>query len=140
MRASPFASHLRIEDGSRDGQATAHRLRQHLQVLTRRMQHFDATAIEQKVPQRSEVLDRQRIEHHALRGARCLHQAQGRVVVSVNAEQHEEFIELLATSETEFSLLGKVSSGELQVDEASFGTISKSRSVYDNVLHNILGE
>jgi phosphoribosylformylglycinamidine synthase len=67
-------------------------------------------------------------------------EAQGRVVVSVKPEQQEEFIELLATSETEFSLLGKVSSGELSVDDASFGSVSSSHSVYNNVLHNILGE
>lgn len=67
-------------------------------------------------------------------------EAQGRVVVSVKAEQQEDFIELLATSETEFSLLGKVSSGDLLVDETSFGSVSNSQSVYNNVLHNILGE
>ena len=67
-------------------------------------------------------------------------EAQGRVVVSVKAEQQEEFVELLATSETEFSLLGKVSSGDLLVDETSFGSVAESQSVYDNVLHNILGE
>ncbi|MEJ7692159.1 phosphoribosylformylglycinamidine synthase subunit PurL [Daejeonella sp.] len=67
-------------------------------------------------------------------------EAQGRVVVSVKAEQQEEFIELLATSETEFSFLGKVSGGDLTVDETSFGSVDKSQSVYNNVLHNILGE
>ncbi|MES3019074.1 MAG: phosphoribosylformylglycinamidine synthase subunit PurL [Bacteroidota bacterium] len=67
-------------------------------------------------------------------------EAQGRVVVSVTAEQQEEFIELLATSETEFSLLGKVSAGELNVDEISFGSVDNSHSIYNNVLHNILGE
>jgi len=67
-------------------------------------------------------------------------EAQGRVVVSVKIEQQEEFIELLATSETEFSLLGKVSSGELIVDETNFGSVDQSKLVYDNVLHHILGE
>ena len=54
-------------------------------------------------------------------------EAQGRVVVSVKAEQQEEFVELLATSETEFSLLGKVSSGNLIVDETSFGSVAESQ-------------
>jgi phosphoribosylformylglycinamidine synthase len=67
-------------------------------------------------------------------------EAQGRVVVSVRPDLQEGFIELMATSETEFSLLGQVSSGELRVDESSFGTIGESRSVYNNVLHLILGE
>lgn len=67
-------------------------------------------------------------------------EAQGRVVVSVKADRHEEFIELLATSETEFSLLGKVNSGSLNVDDISFGSVGETISKYDNVLHNILGE
>ncbi len=67
-------------------------------------------------------------------------EAQGRVVVSVKADKQEEFIELLATSETEFSLLGEVTSGDLLVDETSFGSVSTSQNVYNNVLHNILGD
>ena len=67
-------------------------------------------------------------------------EAQGRVVVSVKLEQQEAFIELLATSTTEFSLLGTVTSGALLVDEESFGTIKEANVVYQNVLHGILGE
>jgi phosphoribosylformylglycinamidine (FGAM) synthase-like enzyme len=67
-------------------------------------------------------------------------EAQGRVVVSVGAEEQERFIELMATSETEFSLLGTVNSGFLNVDEEAFGHITDIKMVYNNVLHNILGE
>ena len=67
-------------------------------------------------------------------------EAQGRVVVSVKLEQQEAFIELLATSTTEFSLLGTVTSGALLVDEESFGTIKEANAVYQNVLHGILEE
>ena len=67
-------------------------------------------------------------------------EAQGRVVVSVKPEQQEAFIELLATSTTEFSLLGTVTSGALLVDEEPFGTVTEATSVYQNVLHGILGE
>jgi phosphoribosylformylglycinamidine synthase len=67
-------------------------------------------------------------------------EAQGRVVVSVKPEQQEAFIELLATSTTEFSLLGTVTSGALLVDEEPFGTVTEAASVYQNVLHGILGE
>jgi phosphoribosylformylglycinamidine synthase len=67
-------------------------------------------------------------------------EAQGRVVVSVKPEQQEAFIELLATSTTEFSLLGTVTSGALLVDEEPFGTVSEAAAVYQNVLHGILGE
>jgi len=67
-------------------------------------------------------------------------EAQGRVVVSVKPQLQEQFIELLATSDADFSLLGKVSSGALTVDEISFGSVAEAKSVYDNVLHDILGE
>ncbi|OCX51515.1 phosphoribosylformylglycinamidine synthase II [Mucilaginibacter sp. PPCGB 2223] len=66
-------------------------------------------------------------------------EAQGRVVVSVKPEQQEAFIELLSTSEIEFSLLGTVNSGDLLVDGESFGSTAGAKDVYDNVLHNILG-
>jgi len=67
-------------------------------------------------------------------------EAQGRVAVSVSPEEQERFIELMATSEVEFSLLGTVSDGYLHIDEESFGHITDIKLVYDNVLHVILGE
>jgi phosphoribosylformylglycinamidine synthase subunit PurL len=66
-------------------------------------------------------------------------EAQGRVVVSVKPENQEAFIELMATSEIEFSLLGTVSAGELLVDTEDFGSVLAVKEVYDNVLHGILG-
>ncbi|WP_448700039.1 phosphoribosylformylglycinamidine synthase subunit PurL [Mucilaginibacter sp. AW1-3] len=67
-------------------------------------------------------------------------EAQGRVVVSVKPEQQEAFIELLSTSEIDFSLLGTVNNGDLLVDGESFGSTAAAKNVYDNVLHNILGD
>lgn len=66
-------------------------------------------------------------------------EAQGRIIVSVKPENQESFIELMATSETDFTLLGEVTSGELLVDESSFGTVTEAKDVYENVLHNYLG-
>jgi len=66
-------------------------------------------------------------------------EAQGRVVVSVKPENQEAFVELMATSETEFSLLGTVTRGEIIIDEESFGSVAEAKAVYNNVLHNILG-
>lgn len=66
-------------------------------------------------------------------------EAQGRVVVSVSPVDHERFIELMATSEVEFSLLGMVTNGFLTIDNDSFGHITDIKMVYDNVLHEILG-
>jgi phosphoribosylformylglycinamidine synthase len=67
-------------------------------------------------------------------------EAQGRVVVSITPDDQERFIEMMATSEVDFSLLGTVSNGYLHVDEESFGHITDIKLVYDNVLHSILGE
>ncbi|HJP62254.1 MAG TPA: AIR synthase-related protein, partial [Mucilaginibacter sp.] len=67
-------------------------------------------------------------------------EAQGRVVVSVSPEEQERFIELMATSEVEFSLLGTVTDGYMTVDEESFGHITDTKMVYDNVLYSILGD
>ncbi|HTE00579.1 MAG TPA: phosphoribosylformylglycinamidine synthase subunit PurL [Mucilaginibacter sp.] len=67
-------------------------------------------------------------------------EAQGRVVVSISPEEQERFIELMATSEVEFSLLGSVTDGYLHIDEEPFGHITDIKLVYDNVLHVILGE
>ena len=66
-------------------------------------------------------------------------EAQGRVVVSLSSDQQEAFVELLAASETEFSLLGTVTDGQLLVDGSSFGTVLEAKQVHLNVLHNLLG-
>ena len=66
-------------------------------------------------------------------------EGQGRVVVSIAPDDQERFIEMMATSEVEFSLLGTVTNGFLNVDEELFGHITDVKMVYDNVLHEILG-
>lgn len=67
-------------------------------------------------------------------------EAQGRIVVSVKPADQEAFVEMLAVSNIEFSLLGKVTSGELMVDENSFGNVIEAKSKFNNVLHDVLGD
>jgi phosphoribosylformylglycinamidine synthase II len=67
-------------------------------------------------------------------------EAQGRIVVSVAPEEQERFIEFMATSETEFTLLGTVNNGFLNVDGELFGHVTDVKMVHSNVLHSILGE
>ena len=67
-------------------------------------------------------------------------EGQGRVVVSVKPDQQETFVELLSTSGVEFSMLGVVTTGVLEVDGELFGQVADSAAVYNNVLHQILGE
>jgi len=68
-------------------------------------------------------------------------EAQGRIVVSIAPADQERFVELMATSEIEFSLLGTVAhEGDLLIDDEHFGNIQDIKLVYDNVLHVNLGE
>jgi len=63
----------------------------------------------------------------------------GRVAVSVSRDDQERFIEMMATSEIDFSLLGEVTNGHLTIDDEPFGHITDVKMVYNNVLHEILG-
>ncbi|WP_423147240.1 phosphoribosylformylglycinamidine synthase subunit PurL [Rubrolithibacter danxiaensis] len=67
-------------------------------------------------------------------------EAQGRIVVSVKPQNQETFVELMATTEIDFSLLGTVNKGAMLVDGESFGTVSEAASVNENVLYDLLGE
>ncbi|MGY4538286.1 phosphoribosylformylglycinamidine synthase II [Mucilaginibacter sp. UYNi724] len=68
-------------------------------------------------------------------------EAQGRVVVSVAPDDQERFIEMMATSEIEFSMLGTVNgTGNTNIDDELFGNITDIKMVHNNVLHVILGE
>ncbi|HEY9195316.1 MAG TPA: AIR synthase-related protein, partial [Mucilaginibacter sp.] len=67
-------------------------------------------------------------------------EAQGRVVVSVAPEEQERFVEVMATSEVEFTLLGTVTNGALTVDEEAFGHVTDLKMVHADILHGILGE
>ncbi len=65
-------------------------------------------------------------------------ESQSRVIVSVSPEMQDDFIEILATSETEFSLLGEVNGEEIIVDGESFGKINDIKNIYDNVISKIM--
>ncbi|MBS7562900.1 phosphoribosylformylglycinamidine synthase subunit PurL [Mucilaginibacter sp. Bleaf8] len=68
-------------------------------------------------------------------------EAQGRVVVSVAPEEQDRFVEMMATSgDVDYTLLGTVTNGFLNVDEELYGHITDIKLVYDNVLHVTLGE
>src|SRR5205085_7134833 len=48
-------------------------------------------------------------------------EAQSRIVVSVSPEKLDDFVDVLVASDVEFSNLGTITSGELLIDEESFG-------------------
>jgi len=61
-------------------------------------------------------------------------EAQGRVVVSISHEKLEDFIELMATSDVEFTLLGEVKGNHMIIDGEDFGSVKMAADTYLNVL------
>jgi phosphoribosylformylglycinamidine synthase II len=67
-------------------------------------------------------------------------EAQGRVVVSVGPEQEDEFIEFMATSKVDFTLLGHVTKGKMTMDELHLGFSSEAKEIYENFIGNKMAE
>lgn len=65
-------------------------------------------------------------------------ESQGRVVVSVNEDNEDEFIEYLSTIDIPTTLLGHVTKGKLVVDGEHFGFIDEAKNLYDNSLEKRL--
>ena len=65
-------------------------------------------------------------------------ESQGRVVVSVNAENMNAFVGFIAESDVEFTNLGEVTSGEIKIDGEDFETISHYKNIYDNAIEKII--
>ncbi len=61
-------------------------------------------------------------------------EGQGRVVVSVNEDQEEEFIEFMMESGVNFTLLGHVTKGKMMIDDEHFGFITEAKDIYDTAL------
>ena len=67
-------------------------------------------------------------------------EAQGRIAVTVNQEQLDEFIDILAASDLEFTNLGETGGVEMIIDGESFGTIESFRELYDNEIANRMSD
>jgi phosphoribosylformylglycinamidine synthase subunit PurL len=65
-------------------------------------------------------------------------EAQGRVVVTVNETNEEDFIDFMMASGTPFTLLGHVTKGRLTVDEVDYLSVSDAKNIFDNALANRL--
>ena len=65
-------------------------------------------------------------------------ESQSRVVVAVNEEQEDDFIEFMMNSGTSYTLLGHVTKGKICVDDEQFGFVSELKDVYDSALGNAL--
>jgi phosphoribosylformylglycinamidine synthase subunit PurL len=65
-------------------------------------------------------------------------EAQGRVVVTVNEANEEDFIDFMMASGTPFTLLGHVTKGRLTVDEVDYLSVTDAKNIFDNALANRL--
>ncbi len=67
-------------------------------------------------------------------------EAQSRVVVSVSEDKLDDFVDMLAASDLEFSNLGTVTDGDIIIDDEPFLHISEAKDLYDNALGKLMGE
>ena len=65
-------------------------------------------------------------------------EGQGRVVVAVNEDQEEDFIEFMMDSGVNFTLLGHVTKGKVMVDDEHFGFIQEIKDLYDTALGKLI--
>jgi phosphoribosylformylglycinamidine synthase subunit PurL len=65
-------------------------------------------------------------------------ESQGRIIVTVNEKQEDEFVEFLSRLGIAFTLLGHVTKGKMVVDDEHFGFITDTKNTYNSVLENIM--
>jgi phosphoribosylformylglycinamidine synthase subunit PurL len=65
-------------------------------------------------------------------------EAQSRVVVTVKKENRNDFMMLLEKMETTVTYLGTVTSGAVNIDSESWGTVKEWKEKYDNAIGNLL--
>jgi phosphoribosylformylglycinamidine synthase len=56
------------------------------------------------------------------------------VVVSVNEDQEEAFIEFMMDSGVPFTLLGHVTQGKMMFDDEHYGFVQEVKDIYSNSL------
>lgn len=61
-------------------------------------------------------------------------EGQGRVIVTVNEDNEDEFIERMAGSGVSFTLLGHVTKGKMMIDDEHFGFVQEVKGLYENAL------
>ncbi|KAB2806819.1 phosphoribosylformylglycinamidine synthase subunit PurL [Phaeocystidibacter luteus] len=61
-------------------------------------------------------------------------ESQSRVVVSVDSDHEDEFIDLMMLNGVEFDLLGHVTKGSIRIDDEDWGTVDTWKDKYDNAI------
>jgi len=67
-------------------------------------------------------------------------EGQGRVVITVNEDMEAAFEEKMQQSEVSSVVLGRTTSGNIVINNESFGFISDYKSLYDNSIADFMGE
>jgi phosphoribosylformylglycinamidine synthase len=65
-------------------------------------------------------------------------EAQSRVVVSINPDNQDEFVEHMVASGLEYTFLGAVEGKEMLIDGDSFGTVAEAKHQFETALENRL--
>jgi len=61
-------------------------------------------------------------------------ESQGRIIVTVNEDQEDDFLEKMMSSGRKFTLLGHVTKGKMMVDDEHFGFISEAKDIFYSAL------
>jgi len=61
-------------------------------------------------------------------------ETQGRIIVTVNEDQEDDFLEKMMSSGRKFTLLGHVTKGKMMVDDEHFGFISEAKDIFYSAL------
>lgn len=65
-------------------------------------------------------------------------EAQSRVVVTINEDQEDAFIEYMMNQKVPYTLLGHVTKGKMCVDDEHYGFVDEIKDLYDNALEKAL--
>ncbi len=65
-------------------------------------------------------------------------ESQSRIVVTVNPEKEDSFLDLMMLNGVEFDLLGHVTKGSIRIDDEEWGMVEDYASIYDSALQNDL--
>ncbi|QNR23473.1 phosphoribosylformylglycinamidine synthase subunit PurL [Croceimicrobium hydrocarbonivorans] len=72
------------------------------------------------------------------RDAYLFGESQSRVIVSVNPDNEDAFIDLMMLNGVEFDLMGHVTKGSIRIDDTDWGHMEDYRKIYDNSLGDIM--
>jgi phosphoribosylformylglycinamidine synthase len=65
-------------------------------------------------------------------------EAAGRVIVTVNEDNEDAFIEFMMKQDVKYTLLGHVTQGKMVVDDEHFGFVQEAKDIYNNALGKLI--